>query len=337
MTSESSRSDVVEDITLEFSRRGRVLFLTRRNFHVEHIAALKRCQVLDINVRHSMRAGNRFLAANDVDLIVVTAGILRRRSRRFDIVGNRRLAGATILMLAEPRSVRHAKRIGLYIDHHLPTDVTSPELARVVAAIWGRIRYLRELSPDTGLPGTAWIFEHLQKRLAEGLPYALMFFDIDRFKAVSDVYGFARAGDFLRALATALTGAALRVGTPNPLIGHIGGDDFLVICEPSQVLPFTGHATAEFERAADKLYDPADAIRGYVLLSTRKGGHRRAALVTLSIGVIHSEWSAVRVNSLRDAAVAVSEMKHIAKSQPGSYVAVARQLPLPDSTVEPSG
>jgi GGDEF domain-containing protein len=152
---------------------------------------------------------------------------------------------------------------------------------------------------------------------------------------VSDVYGFDRAGEFLVALGAALSGAALRASGPTPAIGHIGGDDFLVICEPDQMLPFTKHAVTAFEQAADQLYDPYDARRGYVIFGRRS---QRAALVTLSIGGIDIRQAEGGFHSFRDLATTVSEMKRIAKTQPGSYVAIDRRThPPPEALQEVQG
>jgi hypothetical protein len=82
--------------------------------------------------------------------------------------------------------------------------------------------------------------------------------------------------------------------------------------------------SADFEKAADSLYDPADAERGFVELKDRRGNIRRAALVTLSIGVAVSD-AGKRITDPLEAIATASEMKTVAKSQPGSYVAVDRR------------
>jgi hypothetical protein len=90
------------------------------------------------------------------------------------------------------------------------------------------------------------------------------------------------------------------------------------------VLPLTTRAVSDFERTADELYDPDDARRGYVELKDRRGHIQRAHLVTLSIGVSLSIPER-RFTDPPEVIAAASEMKSVAKGQPGSYVAMDRR------------
>lgn len=122
------------------------------------------------------------------------------------------------------------------IDRWVPINADVAEFVAVVLSVVRRTRYLLEVSVDTGLPGTTWLSSQVQVCIDIGQDFALAYFDIDRFKSVVDVYGFGRAGDFLRAMARALHEGAAEAGLPRVDIAHIGGDDFLALCESSQVL-----------------------------------------------------------------------------------------------------
>jgi len=117
----------------------------------------------------------------------------------------------------------------------------------------------------------------------------------------------------------------MAAGLPPAFLGHVGGDDFVVVCTPEQVLPLTTQAVEDFERAADELYDPRDARRGYVDVPDRRGGTQRAHLVTLSVGVAQSTANGRKFSDPRQVIEVATEMKHVAKTQPGSYVAVDRR------------
>jgi GGDEF domain-containing protein len=113
------------------------------------------------------------------------------------------------------------------------------------------------------------------------------------------------------------------VGLPPAFIGHVGGDDFVVICSPEQVRPLTEKAVVDFESAADALYDADDAARGHIILQSRAGEPQKANLVNLSIGVALStnrEYS-----DPREVVAVASDMKTVAKKFPGSYVALDRR------------
>jgi hypothetical protein len=85
----------------------------------------------------------------------------------------------------------------------------------------------------------------------------------------------------------------------------------------------TEQAVSEFESAADTLYDEVDRSRGYVSVKSRREGVRDVGLVTVSVGVALSTRRAY--TDPREVIADASEMKTVAKSQPGSYVAVDRR------------
>src|SRR6266545_66497 len=209
-------------------------------------------------------------------------------------------------------------------DDYLVKPFDTLELVARVRSTLRRNQEYREISPLTGLPGNTRILREIADRVRGGSDYAVCHIDIDRFKSVNDAYGFARGDEFICALARSLHRAVVAVGLPPAFLGHIGGDDFIVVCHPSQVRPLTERAVVDFEAAADGLYDPADAARGYLELTKRTGEIQRANLVTLSIGVAQSVDQR-RYGDPREVVAVASEMKTVAKTQPGSYVAVDRR------------
>ncbi len=229
-----------------------------------------------------------------------------------------------IIMLTA-RGLTVDKVVGLTAgaDDYLVKPFDTLELVARVHSMLRRNQEFREVSPLTGLPGNTRILREVADRVRGGDPYAVGHVDIDRFKSVNDAYGFARGDEFISALARCLQRAAMAVGLPPAFLGHIGGDDFVIVCTPKQVRPLTERAILDFQEAADELYDPVDGKRGYVELPDRKGDVRRANLVTISIGVALSVKR--RYEDPREVIAVASEMKTVAKSQPGSYVAVDRR------------
>ncbi|MBO4205614.1 response regulator [Micromonospora echinofusca] len=229
-----------------------------------------------------------------------------------------------IMLTAKGMTVDKVNGLSAGADDYLVKPFDTAELIARVSSTLRRNKEFREVSPLTGLPGNSRVRREITDRVRNGVDYAVGYIDIDRFKSVNDRYGFVRGDDFISALARSLHRAVVTVGLPPAFLGHIGGDDFVIICTPEQVRPLTERAVVDFEKAADSLYDPVDGRRGYVELKDRRGNIRRAALVTLSIGVALSTEQRRLTDPLEAIAVA-SEMKTVAKSQPGSYVAVDRR------------
>jgi diguanylate cyclase (GGDEF)-like protein len=229
-----------------------------------------------------------------------------------------------IMLTAKGMTVDKVVGLTAGADDYLVKPFDTAELMARVISTLRRNKEFREVSPLTGLPGNSRIRREITDRVRGGVDYAVGYIDIDRFKSVNDRYGFVRGDEFISALARSLNRAVVSAGLPPAFLGHIGGDDFVIVCAPEQVLPLTERAVIDFEKTADELYDPQDRGRGYVELKDRRGNVRRAALVTLSIGVATSNADRRFTDPLEVIAVA-SEMKTVAKSQPGSYVAVDRR------------
>ncbi|MEV4759895.1 response regulator [Micromonospora sp. NPDC049559] len=231
-----------------------------------------------------------------------------------------------IMLTAKGMTVDKVHGLTAGADDYLVKPFDTAELIARVSSTLRRNKEFREVSPLTGLPGNSRVRREITDRVRSGVDYAVGYVDIDRFKSVNDRYGFVRGDEFISALARSLHRAVVSVGLPPAFLGHIGGDDFVIVCAPEQVRPLTELAVVDFERTADELYDPSDAQRGYVELRDRRGNLQRAALVTLSIGVSLSTAER-RFTDPLDAIAVASEMKSVAKHQPGSYVAVDRRRP----------
>ncbi len=212
-------------------------------------------------------------------------------------------------------------------DDYIVKPFDTSELVARVKATLRRIQEAREVSPLTGLAGNTRIQQEINDRLHAGTEYAVCYIDIDRFKSVNDAYGFARGDEFISALARSLRRATIAAGLPPAFLGHVGGDDFVVVCHPDQVKPLTTKAVVDFEAAADELYDQVDARRGYLELTDRRGRVHQVNLVTISIGVAVSTARTYRHPS--EVVAVASEMKSVAKKHQGSYVAFDRRADRP--------
>jgi diguanylate cyclase (GGDEF)-like protein len=155
---------------------------------------------------------------------------------------------------------------------------------------------------------------------------------MDGFKAVNDAYGFLRGDEFIVTLGRELLVAVGAAGPPPAFLGHIGGDDFVVICSPAQIRRLTDSAVSRFEQAADALYDEEDRIRRYVSVKSRRDGKQEHGLVTVSIGVALS--SRRDYSDPRELVAVASEMKTVAKPA-RSFVAMDRRTELTPSLVAP--
>jgi diguanylate cyclase (GGDEF)-like protein len=192
-------------------------------------------------------------------------------------------------------------------------------LARVGAAV-RRSSGLRNINPLSGLPGNPTITEELESRLARGEHFALLYVDIDRFKEFNDHYGFTRGDRVITMLAEILIAAA---GTDHRFLGHIGGDDFVLLARSDEAEVIAREVTARFDASICALYDPEDRARGWIEAHDRRGRLRHTPFATVSIGIVNIPPG--RFDGATAAARAAAEVKEVAKRRPGSAWAVDRR------------
>ncbi|MEU7930151.1 GGDEF domain-containing protein [Micromonospora echinofusca] len=227
----------------------------------------------------------------------------------------------TIIISGSASGVEIIENLAMGFDLALPASTDAHVVVHYANSLLRRRESLVEQSPLTGMPGPSAFQAMIERDISERKSIAICRVDIDRLKSVVDRYGFARGSDVILTLSKSLEVAAARTN-PKPFIAHIGGDDFLVRCKPRTVRKLVNKFSIVFERLSDGLYDPVDLSRGYVELHNRRQELYRAALVTLSTGVVVSNQR--RKARYRDLIRTANEMLAVAKSQPGSYVAIKR-------------
>ncbi|MGH8793504.1 MAG: GGDEF domain-containing response regulator [Stackebrandtia sp.] len=259
------------------------------------------------------------LVLMEVDLPLIDGLELTRHLR-----GDPITASLPVIMLSH-RGLSADRIAGLTIgaDDYIVKPFDAAEVVARVRSALRRHREIREVSPLTGLPGNARILAEIADWVRTGEPFALGYIDIDHFKSVNDAYGFVRGDEFIQSLAGSLHRAVLAAGPPHAFIGHVGGDDFIFMSDLLLVAPITRHAIAEFETRAADLCDREDAENGYIETTDRQGKAIRARLPTLSIGVALSGQR--HFSDPREVVAVATEMKSVAKSHPGSYVAYDRR------------
>ena len=182
----------------------------------------------------------------------------------------------------------------------------------------------RTVSPLTGLPGNTQIQSEMQERLEKGEKYALMYIDLDNFKAYNDTYGFSNGDEIIKLTANIITKNVLEKGkNERNFVGHIGGDDFVAIVEENDYEEICQNIIAEFDRSVVKYFNKEDIERGYLEVENRKGIIEPFPLTTISIGVV--EVTKDRFKNTLEIGEAGAAVKHLAKTIWGSTYVIDRR------------
>lgn len=192
-----------------------------------------------------------------------------------------------------------------------------------------QLEVARFASPLTGLPGNLRIEEEILNRISGGLAFSILYADLDNFKGFNDRYGFERGDEAIKLTAGVITEMIRNHGKPDDLVGHIGGDDFVVVTVPEAAETISQGVCAEFDRRIPELYDPDDRQRGSIYTIDRKGQDVEIPVMSISLAVIDclpNEYS-----SLEDLARLAAELKKYAKAKSGSVHVKERRKHTPVS------
>jgi diguanylate cyclase (GGDEF)-like protein len=210
------------------------------------------------------------------------------------------------------------KLIGLEMgaDDYIIKPFNSRELVSRVKNTLIRIERNRYCNPLTGLSGNIEVQSEINHRLANDVKFSVIYCDLDNFKAFNDVYGFARGDSVIRLTADIIRDAVHQAGNRNDFIGHIGGDDFIIISSLDKYNEICRMIIDDFDKKILHLYNEEDRINKYIVTKDRLGRYKKFPIMTISIAVITNEHNKYD-NYLQIAEVA-AEVKKYVKSLPGS-------------------
>ncbi|SDN32390.1 bifunctional diguanylate cyclase/phosphodiesterase [Vreelandella arcis] len=192
------------------------------------------------------------------------------------------------------------------------------DLLREITAI--QVRQARHANPLTGLPGNILINETLSRYLNAGDGVAAAYVDLDNFKAFNDAYGYARGDHMIIAFSRLLQAQVDSVGG---FIGHIGGDDFMLLLPLAHWEKVCQQILRHLEVMAPDFYAERDRQQGGIRLMNRQGAASFFPFVSVSIAVKPIP-PASNCKAL-DVAAELSKLKQQAKKIPGNSLFVERR------------
>jgi len=177
-----------------------------------------------------------------------------------------------------------------------------------------QIHNAKHANPLTLLPGSVPINDQIDQLLASNVPFSFGYFDLDHFKPFNDVYGYSAGDDIIKAVANTLT---QHISAESGLVGHIGGDDFIVIFTGNDWLQCCENILNDFKKAVPHYYKEDDIKTGGIYTDNRAGEKCFFPLISLSVGLVDSD-STCQCHSHVDIADLAAEAKKQAKKIDGN-------------------
>jgi diguanylate cyclase (GGDEF)-like protein len=181
----------------------------------------------------------------------------------------------------------------------------------------------KNANPLTGFAGNKAIDRELQRRIEAKESFAFLYIDIDNFKAYNDFYGYQKGDESILFLADIITEAVNSLGGSGDFVGHIGGDDFVIITSNDRAEFIGRHIIDEFDKGSLVLMNEEDIRKGYLEIRNRLGEIKRVSLMSLTIALVLNDGQ--RLKHFAQVSDIASELKKFGKGMTGSVVVRERR------------
>jgi len=222
-----------------------------------------------------------------------------------------------IIIVSSIWDLRHSvDALSMSVQYYINKPIDDGYLYHIVRNMLQLIYLNRRMSPLTGLPGNVQIQTEMKRRLLKKEVFAILYFDLDNFKAYNDVYGFSNGDEIIKFTAKIICKSIHNLKDSENFIGHVGGDDFVAIISKNDYDMLCQNIILDFDSQVSNFYTEEDVSRGFVEVANRRGIIEQFPLVSISISVVEVDKDRYK-NTLEIGEVS-AQIKHQAKAIMGS-------------------
>lgn len=230
----------------------------------------------------------------------------------------------TIVLIDKKQLRRDLLSIEEGVDDYLikPPDPIDLEI-RIVLALRSAAHNFNA-NALTRLPGNKLIEKQLLEKLESGNPFSFHYIDIDNFKPYNDKYGYIKGNDVIKQTARIISKNVKSHGGDKDFVGHIGGDDFVVITHPHKAELIAKGTIRDFDDLVSASYPDADKKTGFIVAQDRSGKVSNIPLMSLSVAIVNNTLG--KISNLLELMDVTTELKGYLKRLPGSNFMVNRRF-----------
>ena len=213
--------------------------------------------------------------------------------------------------------------LGMGIDDYLIKPVDMDELVARIRMILKRNKLVLDTNPLSKLPGNPSIQARVEREIQKNLPFAVLYLDLNNFKAYNDSYGFESGDCVIKATANLLVKLTIRNENSEEFIGHIGGDDFIIVTTFEKAEELARNITVAFDEIAPSFYSKEDRGRGTIVSTDRQGNIKKFPFLSIAIGIVHNRLRPII--SFAQVSNIGAELKKAAKTAEKSHYVIDRR------------
>jgi len=230
-----------------------------------------------------------------------------------------------IIVISSKRDKAHRIEIlKACVEHYIKAPIDEEYLYYTIKNVIRLLDTNRRVSPLTGLPGNVQIQAEMKKRLLNKEDFAILYIDLDNFKAYNDVYGFLNGDEIIKFTSRCILKYLHNdADSDDSFVGHIGGDDFVAISSKVDCEQICQNIVLEFEHGVQKYFNEEDLEKGYLEVPNRKCILEQFPLTSISIGVVIADQG--RFHNVLEIGEVAAQVKHLAKITPGSTYIIDRR------------
>ncbi len=233
-----------------------------------------------------------------------------------------------IMLTAKGELTDKVRGLDAGVDDYIVKPFEPQELMARVKMILQRTSRNLDANPLTKLPGNVSIINEIQQRIDKKELFSVAHIDLRQFKAFNDKYGFEHGDRVIRETSRIIIRAIQESGNDDDFIGHIGGDDFIVITTPNIVDKLCCSIIKEFDETISKFYNEQDRRKGYIISQDRKGNIYEFPIMIMCIGVVSNENRDIN-NPIQVSEIG-ADLQNFAKSfKKSNYVKDKRMYDIP--------
>jgi len=212
-------------------------------------------------------------------------------------------------------------------DPRIPSGDEIGALSQDFMRMALRLKELEQISLDasplTRLPGNIAIERSINRRLRDKISFTMCYLDLDNFKSYNDRYGYIKASEVLKKTGEVIYETVNRLKDPDAFVGHIGGDDYVVIIDSRFAKTACQNIISVFDKMIPNFYSDEDRAAGAIEGLDRYGVHRTFPLISMSIAALSCQPGSYA--NAAEIATAAAEVKDRVKEASGSNYIIVRE------------